>query len=239
MEMAPTPTEGDTMKTAIGYIRVSTDQQADKGVSLDAQRQKVRAYCDLYGFDLEGIEVDAGASASTLERDGLQRALAALDAGEADALVVVKLDRLTRSVRDLDALLTRYFAEGEHALVSVAEQVDTTTATGRMILNVLMSVSQWEREVIGERTSAALQHKKANGEYTGGGIPYGYQLDADGKMLLEDEAEQKVIRAVLEYREAGLSLRKVADRLEADGFTTRKGGKFYAKQISNIAKGAA
>ena len=221
------------MKTAIGYVRVSTEQQANEGVSLEAQRQKIAAYCDLYGFDLVRIEVDAGASASTLKRDGLKRALDSLEAGEANALVVVKLDRLTRSVRDLDALLTNYFAE-RFALVSVAEQVDTTTATGRMILNVLMSVSQWERDVIGERTSAALQHKKAQGEYTGGKAPYGYRVAADGVSLVKDDAEQKVVAAVLEYCEAGLSLRKIGKRLEAEGFTTRKGGKFWPTAIKNI-----
>ena len=224
------------MKTAIGYIRVSTEKQADEGVSLDAQREKIRAYCNLYDYELVGIEEDAGASASKLKRDGLQRALSALEAGEAEALVVVKLDRLTRSVRDLDTLLTSYFANGAHALVSVAEQVDTTTATGRMILNVLMSVSQWEREVIGERTSAALQHKKANGEYTGGKVPYGYALADDGATLIEDETEQEVIAAVLEYRAAGLSLRKVADRLEAAGFKTRKGGRFNHTAVARIER---
>ena len=223
-------------KRAIGYVRVSTDQQAADGVSLDAQRDKVRAYCDLYGFDLARIEADEGASASTLNRDGLQAALTALDDGEADALVVVKLDRLTRSVRDLDALLTRYFADGDHALVSVAEQVDTTTATGRMILNVLMSVSQWEREVIGERTSAALQHKKVKGEYTGGKVPYGYRLDDDGATLVEDEAEQEVITAVLEARNAGLSLRRTAALLSDEGFSTRAGGNFNHTAVSRIEK---
>lgn len=223
------------MKTAIGYVRVSTDQQANEGVSLEAQRAKVRAYCDLYGFELVAIEADEGASASTLQRDGLQRALASLEAGEADALVVVKLDRLTRSVRDLDALLTGYFAD-RFALVSVAEQVDTTTATGRMILNVLMSVSQWEREVIGERTSAALQHKKAQGEYTGGKVPYGYKLDDDGSTLLEDEAEQEVIAAVLEARGAGLSLRRTAQLINDEGFSTRTGGKFNHTAVSRIEK---
>jgi site-specific DNA recombinase len=227
------------MKKAIGYVRVSTEQQAAEGVSLEAQRRKIEAYCELYGFELIAVEVDAGASASTLKREGLERALTALEAGTAEALVVVKLDRLTRSVRDLDALLTRYFAGGELALVSVAEQVDTTTATGRMILNVLMSVSQWEREVIGERTSAALQHKKAQGEYTGGEAPYGYTVAADGVALEECEAEQAVIAAVLEYRAAGLSLRKIGARLEENGFTTRKGGKFWPTAIKNIIEAAA
>ncbi len=223
-------------KRAIGYVRVSTDQQADSGVSLEAQREKVESYCELYGFDLVRIEADEGASASTLDRDGMQSALEALDAGEADALVVVKLDRLTRSVRDLDALLCRYFADGDHALVSVAEQVDTTTATGRMILNVLMSVSQWEREVIGERTSDALQHKKAKGEYTGGKVPYGYRLDDDGVTLVEDDAEQEVVAAALEARAAGLSLRRTAALLNDEGFSTRTGGDFNHTAVSRIEK---
>ena len=219
---------------AIGYVRVSTEQQADQGVSLAAQRDKIAAYCALYDLELVEVLEDAGASASSLERPGLQAALAALAAGEADTLVVVKLDRLTRSVRDLDALLSGYFAEGRHGLVSVQEQVDTTTATGRMILNVLMSVSQWEREVIGERTSAAMQHKAANGEYTGGKVPYGYRLAEDGVNLVEDAGEQEVIAAIREYRDGGLSLRKIAERLEACGFTSRTGKRFTASSIRNI-----
>lgn len=227
-------TEEAPMKTAIGYVRVSTEQQADQGVSLEAQREKVRAYCDLYGFELARIEADEGASASTLNREGLQRALDALDDGEADALVVVKLDRLTRSVRDLDALLNRYFADGEHALVSVAEQVDTTTATGRMILNVLMSVSQWEREVIGERTSAALQHKKANGEYTGGKVPFGYQLDDDGARLVECPEEQTILAEIQALRGEGLSLRKIADELNRRGVPRRNGNNWHHVAVKRV-----
>lgn len=225
-------------KRAIGYVRVSTAQQADTGVSLEAQRAKIAAYCELYGFELVDVEVDAGASACTLEREGLQRALAALESGQAEALVVVKLDRLTRSVRDLDSLLTRYFAEGVHSLVSVAEQVDTTTATGRMVLHVLMSVSQWEREVIGERTAAALQHKAERGEYTGGQPPYGYQVAEDGVNLEPCEGEQRVIAAIREYREAGLSLRKIAARLTERGFLNRSGRDFQSGSISCILKAA-
>ncbi|MDZ7703141.1 MAG: hypothetical protein U5L04_01485 [Trueperaceae bacterium] len=95
------------------------------------------------------------------------------------------------------------------------------------------SPGDWD---IATLTSEALQHKKANGEYTGGGIPYGYTLDADGSTLLEDPAEQTVIEAVLEHREAGLSLRKVADRLEADGFTTRKGGKLLREANQHTSR---
>jgi site-specific DNA recombinase len=93
--------------------------------------------------------------------------------GTAEALLVVKLDRLTRSVVDLGTLVDRYFAPGKAALLSVGEQIDTRSAAGRLVLNVLASVSQWEREAIGERTATAMQHKASQGEYTAGKRPTG------------------------------------------------------------------
>lgn len=125
----------------IAYLRVSTEKQADRGVSLDAQRAKVKAYAELFDLELTETIVDAGESAKHLDRPGLQRALAMLKAGEADALLVVKLDRLTRSVRDLGHLVEKYFAPGKAALLSVGEQIDTRSAAGRLVLNVLASVS--------------------------------------------------------------------------------------------------
>jgi site-specific DNA recombinase len=160
----------------VAYVRVSTEKQADHGVSLEAQQAKIAAYAQLYELDLVETVVDAAASAKSLERPGLKRALAMLDAGAATALLVVKLDRLTRSVADLSRLIERYFAAGKAALLSVSEQIDTRSAAGRLVLNVLASVSQWEREAIGERTSMAMRHMAAQGQYTGGPPPYGYTL---------------------------------------------------------------
>jgi site-specific DNA recombinase len=225
------------MKRAIGYIRVSTEQQASEGVSLAAQKQRIEAMAIVGGYELVSIEVDAGVSASSLEREGLQRALDALENGDADTLLIVKLDRLTRSVRDLDTLLQTYFAE-RFGLVSAGEAIDTSTAAGRMVLNILMSVSQWEREAIGERTKAAMQHKIARGEYTGGHVPYGFMVAGDGVQLVKHDAEQAVIQAVVEYHEAGLSLRKIAARLEARGWYTRKGTKWSAQQIKQTLEAA-
>lgn len=222
------------MRKAIGYIRVSTEQQADGGVSLDAQRARVEAMAVVGGYELIGIEVDAGISASTLERPGLQSALSALEGGAADTLLIVKLDRLTRSVRDLDTLLTTYFAE-RFCLVSAGESIDTSTAAGRMVLNILMSVSQWEREAIGERTAAAMQHKRARGEYTGGNVRYGFKVDSDGVSLVECEIEQAVIATIRELRAGGLSLRKISAELARRGITARTGRPFGANAISNIA----
>ena len=220
-----------TTKT-IAYLRVSTDKQADKGVSLEAQQDKAKAYAGLYDLDLVEVIVDAGESAKSLDRPGLQRALAMLKTGQADALLVVKLDRLTRSVVDLGKLIETYFAPGKAALMSVGEQIDTRSAAGRLVLNILASVSQWERETIGERTSAAMQHKQAKGEYIGGHAPYGFDL-VNGE-LIEDEAEQEVIQKAKAYQVEGLSLRKIAAELDKQGIKTRRGSIFAANQIKRM-----
>ena len=220
-----------TTTRAIAYVRVSTDKQADAGVSLEAQEAKVRAYAALYDLDLVDVVVDAGASAKTLDRPGLSRVLAMLKSGKADAVVVMKLDRLTRSVADLGHLVDRYFQKA--ALLSVSEQIDTRTAGGRLVLNVLASVAQWEREAIGERTSVAMQHKASKGERVGA-VPYGFALADDGVALVEVDAEQAVIREARILREAGLSLRAVSAELARRGFATRSGRTFNAEQVRRM-----
>ena len=145
------------MTKAIGYVRVSTQEQATHGYSLDAQIDKIKAYASLYDIDLIDMVIDGGVSAKSLNREGLQNVLQMLDSGKADAVIIFKLDRLTRSVTDWNTLIADYFTK--HALLSVSDQIDTRTAAGRLCLNVLMSVAQWEREAIGERTSTALRQK--------------------------------------------------------------------------------
>lgn len=220
------------MTRAVAYLRVSTAKQADHGVSLAAQRERVEAYASLYDLDLVAVIEDGGASAKSLERDGLRRALALLDSGEAEGLIVAKLDRLTRSTRDLGTLLDSYFGQ-RFALMSVGEQVDTRSAGGRLVLNVLMSVAQWEREAIGERVSTALQHKKSRGERVGA-IPYGKRLAPDGVHLVPHEGEQRVLAAVRELRACGLSLRAIAAELGSRGFKTRTGRTFAPTQINRM-----
>lgn len=216
----------------VAYLRVSTDKQADRGVSLEAQRAKVEAYASLYDLDLVAVEVDAGESAKSLNRPALQRALAMLKCGNADALLVVKLDRLTRSVRDLANLVDGYFSK-RAALLSVSEQIDTRSAAGRLVLNVLSSVGQWEREAIGERTSAALQHLKSTGKRVGS-VPYGYTLGDDGETLLAVGIEQTVITVARELRARGLALRAVAATLDERGMRARNGRRFGAEQIARM-----
>ena len=216
---------------AIAYLRVSTDSQADSGLSLEAQRAKIEAYASLYGYELVEV-LEEAASGKSLQRAALQAGLAALTAGRprADALIVAKLDRLTRSVRDLGALLDSAFRRC--ALVSVTEQVDTSTASGRMVLHILTSVAQWEHEAISERTAAALAAKRARGERFSGEPPIGYRYEGD--RVVVNAAEMHMVAALRRYRSWGLSLRWIANRLYEDGYRNRRGGRIHFTQVARI-----
>jgi DNA invertase Pin-like site-specific DNA recombinase len=219
----------------IGYTRVSTDEQAATGVSLAAQAEKLSAYAALYGLQIVEMIEDAGQSAKSLKRPGLQRALQLLKAGHADGLLIAKLDRLSRSVKDWNALIDRYFGErGGRELFSVADSIDTRSAAGRLVLNVLMSVGQWEREAIGERTRDALRHKRSNGQRISGRIPFGFRLADDGVLLVEDPTEQAILREIDGLRAAGLSLRKIAAALNREGVPTKEGGEWQHTTIRGI-----
>lgn len=151
----------------IGYIRVSKEEQATNGMSLDVQREKITAYCKLYDLELADIIEDAGESAKTLtlDRPGLQATLTRIDAGEAAGMVVAKLDRLTRSLGDWDQLIRGHFDRPENPvrLFSVNDSVDTRTANGRMALNMFVMIAQWERETIVERVKASMDYRRKQG----------------------------------------------------------------------------
>jgi site-specific DNA recombinase len=221
----------------LGYVRVSTDKQADSGLSIEAQRKKLSAYCELYGHTLVDVLEDAGASAKSIDRPGLQAALARLGAGEADGLLVAKLDRLTRSVSDLCALVDT-FKRREWELLSVAEQIDTSTAGGRMVVNMLGVIGQWEREVIGERTRAALDELRADGVKVGPaplGARHSEERDAAGRRLIvADQAEQAVIARIVELHSQGLSVRTIAERMTEEGRPTKSGGRWHPTTVQRI-----
>ncbi|MCE9605325.1 MAG: recombinase family protein [Planctomycetia bacterium] len=207
----------------IAYVRVSTDDQADNGVSLAAQQMKAAAYASLYDLTIVETIVDAGESAKSLKRPGLQRALTMLRSGEAEGLVIVKLDRLTRSVADWQTLIDGYFGEkAGKQLFSVADSIDTRTAAGRLVLNVLLSVAQWERETTAERTREALKHKIRNGERCGK-VRFGFDLSADGVLLVPNVAEQETIGTILSLRAKGYSFQSIADELTRRNITTKEG----------------
>lgn len=209
----------------VGYTRVSKEEQATSGVSLAVQEQKVRAYAELYDLELVEVVEDAGYSAKTLARPGIGRALEMLRTGTAEGLVVAKLDRLTRSVADMATLIADYFGDRAPcgaALLSVADQVDTRTAAGRLVLNILASVSQWEREAIAERTRAALQYKKEQGVRLGR-PPLGPEAD-----------NAATVARINEMRQRELTLTEMAERLEAEGHRTKRGGRWAPETVRKI-----
>lgn len=230
MSASPSKESEEQRTRVVGYVRVSTDEQADKGHSLGAQRAKLKAYCELHELDLVGLR-EEDKSAKNLERPELLACLDDLREGRAEALLVLKLDRLTRRVRDLDELIEGYFKDDGAALLSVSEHIDTRSAAGRMVLNMLAVVSQWERETIGERTSMALQHLKAQGLWNGGNLPMGKQpedprLDARGERLprrvISSPEELEAVEDAVRLRGSGMSLRAIADELQRLGHRPRR-----------------
>lgn len=221
---------------AIGYVRVSTEGQAVDGVSMAAQESKIRAWAELNNAESVTIYTDAGLSGKRADnRPALQAALSNI--GKGDALIVYSLSRLARSTKDTIAMsdmLTKRDAD----LVSLSEKIDTTTAAGKMVFRMLAVLSEFERDQISERTCLALAHKRAQGEKTGGDVPYGFRLE-DGR-LVEDAQEQKALSLIRQLRSAGATLREIAARLEADGFTTKRGGmRWHPQSVKQIIERAA
>ena len=223
------------MKTIL-YVRASTE---DQQITLEAQKAKLEAYAGVYELQIVETVIESE-SAKSLNRAGLQRALALLRSDEADGLAVVKLDRLTRNVADWQTLIDGYFGErAGKQFFSVADSVDTRTAAGRMVLNILLSVAQWEREAIGERTREALRHKISRKERVGK-VRFGYDLAQDGRQLVVNQLEQQAIGIMRELRDAGRSLREIAAELTKQGFPTKeRKGDWTHKAVACILKRAA
>jgi DNA invertase Pin-like site-specific DNA recombinase len=215
--------------TVIGYIRVSSEEQAASGLSLESQRERIRAYCHARGWELAEIVTDAGWSARTLERPGMDSVLRLVRERLVDAVVAVKLDRLTRSVRDLHELL-RLSAEHGVGMVSVTENMDTASAAGRLMLTMLGAMAEWEREVISERTVAALAVKRARGERISRYAMIGHENGTRG------EHEREALEAIREMLTASdaLSLRSMASQLAARGLVNRAGKPYHASAVSRM-----
>lgn len=222
---------------AVGYIRVSTDRQATNGVSLDMQRQKITDYCTLNDFELVDVIEDAGLSGKSVDgRPGVQRAIELACSGEVQAVVVYKLDRLARNTIECLEISQRFDSCGA-SLHSICEKLDTSTAMGRFFFTLTASLAEMERGIISERTSAALAQKRANGERTGGQVPYGFVGTDDGRLLV-DYTEQRTIDRVFELRSTGLGYGSICQKLFNEGYRSRKGGRFVRNQIVRILTGS-
>lgn len=208
-------------KVAVGYCRVSTAGQASEGVSLEAQKARISAWAQANGYQLRGVHVDAGLSGGkAANRPALQAALEEV-CRERGALVVYSLSRLARSVRDTLTIGDRLDSAGAD-LVSLSESIDTTNAAGKMVFRMLAVLSEFERDLVVERTTMALAHKRSRGERVGE-MPFGYRLAADGTHLEADETEQATLSRLRALRGEGLSVRRIADSLNREGIPARDG----------------
>jgi site-specific DNA recombinase len=218
---------------AIGYCGVSTDKQADHGFSLEVQEAKIRVHggCSRR-VEINELIVDGGEPAKNLNRAGMERLFVLVDQRQVKTVIIAKLDRLTRSVKDLAELLERFERRGV-SLVSVAESLDTASAPARLVINIMRAVSQWEREAAGERTKDAMRHKKSNGECVES-VAYGFRRAPDGEHVEPKPNEQAALALIRSLRGQGRSLRQIAAALNGQALHTRRGAGWRHDHILRI-----
>lgn len=222
-------------KRTVLYIRCSTDEQADKGVTLRAQEARLRAFATATEREVDEVVIDDGYSAKDLNRPGMARLLSAVRTGSVDAVIILKLDRITRSVRDLATLLD-LFSKANASLVSVGESLDTQTAAGRMVVHMLGVVAQWERETIAERTAFNLADKRARMERYSGRVPFGYRVE--DRRLLEDPATYPALAMIRQMyaNGEGASLRQIAAALTERNIAPPHGSQWYASSVQAVIR---
>jgi len=196
---------------AIGYVRVSTEEQAREGISIEAQEERITALARAKGWHLVKIIRDAGYSGKNLNRPGAKGLLEICRKAEVDIVIVYKLDRITRKQKDLWYLLEEIFEANRVGFVSVTEAFDTTTAAGKAFLGMLGTFAQLERDLVSERTREALSHKRAKGEWVGR-MPTGFKMNDDGK-LAEDPKALKMIARAKRLRREGASFGDISRAL--------------------------
>lgn len=234
---------------AVGYTRVSTQKQADTGVSLEAQEGSIHSYCKTFGLTLVDMIEDAGKSAKTLNRPGFIRLLQMTERGEVGAVVVYKLDRAFRSL--IDALVTLQLLKDRGvAFHSVTDRIDTSSAMGRALLHSILTFAQLERELIGERTRDALQATKGSnggsalldyrqraGKLVTGQAPFGYRWSGEegdkDRELEEDSEEMHTVKRIRIMAET-VTVGKIKQVLEEAGITPRRGKVWHRTQITRI-----
>ena len=203
----------------VGYVRVSTDMQASEGMSLEAQQSAIEGYCALHGIKLVKICKDVISGGKDV-RPGLQEALRTLQTS-ADVLIVLKFDRLSRSIKHFCELYETYFKDGTKELVAIRESIRLDSSLGRALVGILLVFAQMEREATGERTKEAINHIRKSG-YHFGKVPFGKRtIPAPDhprmKILVDDEEELAVIEQMKEWAKEGVGISEMASKLNAAG----------------------
>lgn len=218
------------MKTII-YTRVSHQEQAKNGLSLENQLDRCRKYCAFKEFDIIGEICDEGVSGfKTSGRKGWEEMMGLVESKKIDAVVCYSLSRFARNTAATILAIEKMNKKGVE-FHSITESIDTNSATGKLFLTMIAAFAEFERTMTGERIKSVLDMKKKKGEAMGS-VSYGYKRE--GKMLVEDETEQGIIRYIVELKERGMNLRGIAEQLEDLGLKTRTGNKWHVQQIKNI-----
>lgn len=218
---------------AVGYIRVSTEEQVREGISLEVQEDKVKKYADLHNLRLTEIIRDEGKSGKDIDREGIQKVITLCKDRSVDHLIVYKMDRLTRRTLDLLTLAQEVFNPNKVQFYSITERVDTSTAQGKFFLTIIGAMSQMERDLISERTSEALRYKISQGENVGS-PPLGFL--AEDKKLYRVDGEFEVVEYIKRLKRKKLSLRQIANRLNEQEIPTKRGGSWYAGTVRYILR---
>jgi len=221
-----------TQRRVVGYVRVSTDMQATEGLSLEAQQSAIKGYCAIHGIKLVRICKDV-ISGGKDQRPGLQDALSTLERS-ADILIVLKFDRLSRSIKHFCELYERYFKDGTKELVAIREAIRLDSSLGRALVSILLVFAQMEREATGERTREAIRHIRGSG-YHFGKVPYGKKTipapdNPRMRFLVEDEEEQAVLAQIKTWAAEKIGITEIAARLNAAGVEPPQ-GKQWTKSL--------
>ena len=220
-------------RTAVGYVRVSTDMQAADGLSLDAQRATIRAFCESTELRLLQIHEDVE-SGGRADRRGLAKALAT----PSDVVVVLKFDRISRSIKHFCDLYEEHFSDGTKELVAIRESIRLDSALGRALVSILLVFAQMEREATGERTREAIVHIRKSGFHFGK-APYGFQAvpsteNPRYRVLQEDPQEQRILSRIKTLMDQHVSYRKIAQQLNEDGIAAPQGPLWTVSVIYNM-----
>jgi site-specific DNA recombinase len=219
---------------AVGYIRVSTGLQVD-GYGLEVQEDSIRAFSKSQGYELLQVIRDGGVSGAMapIERPGFQDVMKLAELGTFTVLLLYKFDRLARDV--LHAITTVHMLRDRHAIAirSVTEPIDTATPMGEMIFTVLASMAAQERRTITERTWGGRKQKAKEGGYACGGLPLGYDVD-DNKNLVINESEAVTVRRIFALRREGLTFKRIADTLNAEGLVTKRGNSWRPGGVAHV-----
>lgn len=218
------------------YIRVSTEEQAKEGYSISAQREKLKAYCQVQDWNDYKFYVDEGISAKDTNRPQLQQMIQHIKEGLIHTVLVYRLDRLTRSVVDLYKLL-EIFEKHNCTFKSATEVYDTSTAIGRLFITLVAAMAQWERENLGERVRMGQIEKARQGQYSAK-APFGFDKGPNDRLVINED-EKTVVLDMIEKVKEGYSIRKLADYMDNSGIPPIRGYKWHIASILDILKNPA